>query len=179
MTFNKTKKTKGNLVIHWMDGGIKPARPEELGPNEAFGANGVLFEGTKGKMMCGTYGANPRLLPLSRNENDRTKKRTPRIPGGVDAHYTQWAEAAIAGYGKMDLSSPFEIAGPLTETLLIANLAIKGTDIRTPKADGKGFDYPGRDIKLIWDKQNLKVTNFDAVNEFVKREYRPGWSLGL
>ena len=179
MTFEKTKKTKGNLQIHWMDGGIKPARPQELLPNEPFGANGVLFEGTKGKMMCDVYGANPRLLPLTKNAEDRTKKRAERVPGGVDGHYWQWAEAAIAGYGKMKLSSPFEIAGPLTETLLIANLAIRGTDVQKPKENGKGFTYPGRDIKLIWDKQNLRVTNFDEVNQFVKREYRQGWSLGV
>lgn len=179
MTFEKTKKTKGNVQIHWMDGGIKPARPEELGPNEPFGTNGVIFEGTKGKMMCGVYGADPRLLPLSRNNEVHTKQKLERIKGGVEGHYWQWAEAAIAGYGKMQLSSPFEIAGPLTETLLIANLAIRGTDVQRPKANGKGFDYPGRDIKLLWDKENLRVTNFDDVNQFVKREYRQGWSLGV
>ncbi|MBY0543740.1 MAG: Gfo/Idh/MocA family oxidoreductase [Sphingobacteriaceae bacterium] len=179
MTFEKTKHTKANLEIHWMDGGIKPARPNELAANEAFGANGILFEGTKGKMMCDTYGANPKLLPLSRNEQDHTKKKTPLVPGGVEGHYTQWVEAGIAGYGKIDLSSPFEIAGPLTETLLIANLAIRGTDIRIPKPNSTSFNYPGRDIKLIWDKQNLKVTNFDDVNQFVSRKYREGWTLGV
>jgi predicted dehydrogenase len=179
MTFAKTKKTKGNVQIHWMDGGIKPARPEELGPNEPFGTNGVIFEGTKGKMMCGVYGADPRLLPLSRNNEVHTKQKIERIKGGVEGHYWQWAEAAIAGYGKIQLSSPFEIAGPLTETLLIANLAIRGTDVQRAKANGKGFEYPGRDIKLLWDKENLRVTNFDDVNQFVKREYRQGWSLGV
>lgn len=179
MTFNETKKTKGNLELHWMDGGIKPMRPVELGANEPFGANGVLFEGTKGKMLCGTYGANPRLLPLSRNAEVHTKKKTPLVPGGVDGHYWQWAEAAIAGYGKIQLSSPFEIAGPLTETLLIANLAIRGADIRKSKVNSSGFDYPGRDIKLLWDKQNMKVSNLDDVNQYIKREYRAGWSLGI
>lgn len=177
MTFGKTKKTKGDLTMHWMDGGIKPARPEELGPNEAFGDNGVLFEGTRGKMMCGVYGANPKLLPLSRTDKVNVKQSIPRIPGAENGHYWQWAEAAIAGYGKMQLSSPFEIAGPLTETLLIANLSIRGTDIQKQNADGK-ISYPGRDIKLIWDKQNMRVTNFDEVNQFVRREYRQGWSLG-
>lgn len=179
MTFKKTKKTKDDLQIHWMDGGIKPARPEELAANEPFGANGVLFEGTRGKMMCEVYGANPRLLPLSRNNEVHIKPREERVTGGVDGHYWSWVEACIAGYGKKKLSSPFEIAGPLTETLLIANLAIRGTDVQMPRANGKGFDYPGRDIKLLWDKENLRVTNFDEVNQFIKREYRQGWSLGV
>lgn len=178
LTFKKTKKTKDDLQIHWMDGGIKPGRPEELAANEPFGPNGVLFEGTKGKMMCDVYGANPRLLPLSRTNEVKVKQSVGRVPGGVDGHYWSWVEACIAGYGKMKLSSPFEVAGPLTETLLIANLAIRGTDIQKPTADGKRFTYPGRDIKLLWDKENLRVTNFDDVNQFVKRTYRQGWSLG-
>lgn len=176
MNFEQTKKTKGNLKLHWMDGGIKPERPEELAPNESFGDNGVLFEGTRGRMMCGVYGANPRLLPLSRNNEVHTRKKLERVPGDVDGHYTQWAEAAIAGYGKVQLSSPFDIAGPLTETLLIANLAIRGTDVKTQNAAGKTI-YPGRDIKLLWDKDQMRVTNFDEVNQYVKREYRKGWTL--
>jgi predicted dehydrogenase len=178
MTFNQTKHTKGDLTMHWMDGGIKPERPEELLPNEPFGANGTLFIGTKGKMICDTYGANPRLLPLTKNEKDRTKAKAIRVPGNESGHYAQWAEAAIAGYGKIQLSSPFEMAGPLTETLLIANLAIRGIDVQVKNAQGRG-SFPGRDIKLLWDKQNMRVTNFDAVNQFVKREYRQGWSLGV
>jgi hypothetical protein len=67
------------------------------------------------------------------------------------------------------------IAGPLTEALLMANLAIRGAGIRVPRANGKGFDYPGSNITLVWDSQNMRVTNFDEVNQFVKREYRQGW----
>jgi hypothetical protein len=79
----------------------------------------------------------------------------------------------------MDVSSPFETAGPLTEALLMANLAIRGFDIRKPKADGKGFDYPGRNIKLLWDNANMRVTNFEDVNQFIKREYRSGYRLNV
>jgi len=179
MTFKQTASTQGNLVLHWMDGGIKPMRPQELGANEKFGDNGVLFEGTKGKMMCGIYGQDPQLLPLSRNKEDNTPRTTPLVPGGVDGHYWQWALASRAGYGKIPLASDFSIAGPLTETLLIANLSIRGTNIRTPQKDGKGYNYPGTDIKLLWDKEAMRVTNFDLVNQYIKREYRQGWSLGI
>jgi hypothetical protein len=58
----------------------------------------------------------------------------------------------------------------------MGNLAIRSYDIRTPKADGKGFNYPGRK-KLLWDGKNMKVTNFDEANQFVKREYENGWKL--
>ena len=105
------------------------------------------------------------------------KQKIARVPGGADGHYAQWVEACIAGYGNKEVSSPFEIAGPLTESLLMANLAIRGNDIRTPRATGTGFTYPGRNIKLLWDNDAMRVTNFDAVNQFVKREYRQGYSL--
>jgi predicted dehydrogenase len=179
MTFPKSNKTKHDVTFHWMDGGIQPERPEELGPNEVFGdgGNGTLFIGTKGKMMCATYGANPQLLPTSKTNEVHVKQKYPRVPGGAEGHYAQWVEACIAGYGNKQVSSPFEIAGPVTEALLMANLAVRGCDIRKAKADGKGFDYPGRYLKLIWDNDNMKVTNLDDVNQFVKRKYRDGYSL--
>ncbi|HRN72294.1 MAG TPA: Gfo/Idh/MocA family oxidoreductase [Ginsengibacter sp.] len=181
MKFPKGTRTKGPVEVHWMDGGIQPMRPDELGPNEIFGdgGNGVLFIGTKGKMMCGTYAENPQLLPTSKTKETKVPQKYPRVKGGAEGHYAQWVEAAIAGYGNMEVSSPFEIAGPLTEALLMSNLAIRGFDIRVPKQNGKGYDYPGRYLELIWDPKQMKVTNFDLANQFVKRTYREGYSLNF
>ena len=180
LKFPKTNKTKGEVVVHWMDGGIQPERPAELQANETFGdgGNGTLFIGTKGKMMSSTYSANPRLLPLSKNADIKVAEKFARVKGEAGGHYAQWVEAAIAGYGKHEVSSPFEIAGPLTEALLMANLAIRGADVQSKNADGK-IIYPGRYKKLLWDNNLMKVTNFDEVNQFVKREYRKGWTLGV
>jgi predicted dehydrogenase len=181
LTFPKTAKTKGPVTMHWMDGGIKPERPEELGPNELFGDgnSGILFVGSKGKMMASEYAANPRLLPLTRMQEVNVKQKFARVPGSADGHYAQWVEGCIAGYGKMELSSPFELAGPLTEAILGANLAIRGADMPKAREDGKGYTYPGSNMKMLWDAQNMKVTNFDEVNQYVKRNYREGWSLGV
>jgi len=182
MKFPKTDKTQGPVEVHWMDGGIQPERPEELGPNETFGdgGNGTYFIGTKGSMMCGTYGANPQLLPTSKTNEVKVPQTYPRVPGGdKTGHYTQWVEAAIAGYGKIPLSSDFEVAGPLTEALLMSNLAIRGFDIRKPKATGTSFDYPARYVELLWDNDAMKVTNVDDVNEFIKRNYREGFGVAM
>ena len=144
------------------------------------GGNGVIIEGTRGKMMCSTYGMNPKLLPSSINDSVNVAPTLPRVEGGVGGHYAQWVNACIAGHGSKEyneLSSPFSIAGPLTESVLMGNLAIKSYDLRTPKADGKGFDYPGRGIKLLWDGENMKVTNFEPANQFVSKEYREGFEL--
>ncbi|MEO7311542.1 MAG: Gfo/Idh/MocA family oxidoreductase [Chitinophagaceae bacterium] len=177
----KGAKGKPDIKMHWMDGGIQPERPEELAAGDQFGdgGNGVLMIGTKGKMMCSTYGANPRLLPLSRTDQVQIKQTLPRVAGGENGHYAQWVEACIAGYGsdlQKNLSSPFSLAGPLTETVIMGNLAIRSFDLRKQSAaDPKKFDYPGRYIKLLWDGANMKVTNFDEANQFVKRDYRKGW----
>ena len=166
---------KSAIKMHWMDGGIQPIRPEELGANEKMGdgGNGVIMQGSKGTIMCDTYGRNPRLLPSKLNEYVNVPETLARVPEG---HYLQWVNACMAGYKKQECSSDFDIAGPLTESVLMGNLALRSFDLRTPSNTSRdGFDYPGRYIKLQWDGPNMKVTNFDEANQFVKREYRTGW----
>lgn len=180
---------KPDVKLHWMDGGIQPERPDELKPSEIFGDgdNGTLFIGTKGKMMCGTYGRDPQLLPTSRTAQTTVPQTIARVPGAdITGHYNAWVEACMAGYGsdkEKNLSSNFRVAGPLAETVLMGNLAIRSYDIRKPAAGGgtgrHEYDWPGRHIKLLWDGANMKITNFDDANQFVRRTYRSGWSLGV
>ncbi|MCO5237657.1 MAG: Gfo/Idh/MocA family oxidoreductase [Chitinophagaceae bacterium] len=174
------KDGKGTLKVSWYDGGLLPKRPDELKPEEEFGNwdGGVLFIGTKGKLLADCYGANPRLLPLSKNDSaDAVKQTIPRVPD--ENHYLQWVNACIAGYGKGITSSPFEYAGPFTESILMGNLAIRSALYIDPKVSGWGNNkFTGRK-KLLWDARNMKITNFDEANRFVKREYRGSWSLNL
>jgi hypothetical protein len=165
-----------------MDGGIQPERPAELGPNEIMGdgGNGIIFEGTKGKMMAGTYGMNPQLLPTNLTKTTVVPQSIDRVKGDVEGHYAAWVEACIAGPASKEakvLSSNFDIAGPLTESVLMGNLAIRSNDISINDSKGSAT-YPGRNIQLLWDGPNMKITNFDLANQFVKRAYREGWSLG-
>ena len=123
--------------------------------------------------MCGTYGINPQLLPTSKTKETKVPQTIARVPNGDDGHYAAWVEAAIAGYGSdkaKNLSSNFDIAGPLTESVLMGNLAIRSYDIQ--KKNGNDTSYPGRGIKLLWDGPNMKITNFDEANQFVRKEYR-------
>lgn len=170
------KDGKGNIRVSWYDGGLLPARPDELLPNEAFGNwdGGVLLIGTKGKMLIDCYGANPRLLPTKlMKEKTMPKQTIKRVPEG---HYVQWVNACLAGYGKGVTSSPFSFAGPFTESILMGNLAIRSWLMKNPKLTGWNDKYLGRK-KLLWDAKNMKVTNFDEANQFVRSEYRAGWEL--
>lgn len=166
---------KGNLRVSWHDGGLLPERPQELLPEEAFGNwdGGVLIVGTKGKMLIDCYGANPRLLPTIRMKEFDHVPTLPRVPEG---HYLQWVNACRAGYGNATTSSPFEYAGPFTESILMGNLAIRSWMLKNPKLKGWEDKYLGRK-KLLWDAANMKITNFDEANQFVKREYRSGWKI--
>lgn len=168
------KDGKGDIKFTWMDGGLLPQRPQELRADEMLGDEngGYIFIGTKGKLM-GDYNIPPVLLPTSRMKDETLPPQTiARIPGAEAGHYTEWVNACMKGYGKMELSSPFEYAGPMSEAVLMGNLALRSYAMRGP--DGKG--YPGRK-KLLWDAKNMKITNFDEANQYVKREYRPGWGL--
>lgn len=169
---------KGNIKVSWYDGGLLPQRPEELLPEEAFGDwdGGVLFVGKKGKLLLDCYGANPRLLPVKLMKEKKMPAET--IARVKEGHYLQWVNACIAGYGNAKTSSPFEYAGPFTESILIANLALRSFTLKNPALKGWGDKWLGRK-KLLWDSKNMKITNFDEANQFVKRDYRDGWSFSL
>jgi len=193
--FKYTLENGKNLDLYWMDGGITPERINSLNPddnmNDILGdwpglgdfEGATLFIGTKGKAACGWGGRNPILLPLSLNDVINVPKKYPRVEGDMDGHYWQWIDACIAGYGNAEVDSPFEgYAGPLTETVLMGNLLLRSFNIREKytREDPvygimEGYKYPGRYIKYLWDAENMRVTNFEPANQFIKREYRSGW----
>ncbi len=160
-------------TLWWYDGGLKPPRPEELPSNAAFGSwdGGILLEGAKGKIIANNYGDD--AMVLSPSGDLRSERSSPRLPRYTGTHQEVWAEAC-KGNGKA--SSPFEYAVPLTETLLMGNLAVRCYDYKVlkPGASEKGWApwaYPGR-IRLDWNSKEMKVTNFEAANQFISREAR-------
>ena len=162
------------VELIWYDGGIEPRRPDELLPDEEMGDwdGGMIFEGTAGKLMAGLFGHNPTLLPTRKMaEVSLPASKYPFVEGGEDGHQQQWVRAAKEGYGAYT-SSGFDIAGPLTETVLMGNLAIYSHMHR--RQEGEGYVYEGRK-ELLWDGENMRITNFEPANQYVKREYRTGW----
>lgn len=159
----------------WYDGGIRPKRPVELLPDEAMGDNdgGIIFEGTKGKIMAGLFGGKPTLLPTQRmKEVTLPASKFELVPGGTEGHQQQWVKACKKGYGTYT-SSSFDKSGPLTETVLMGNLAVRSYNHYETDAKGnRKFD--GRK-QLLWDGENMRITNFEPANRFVKRTYREGW----
>jgi len=144
------------VTVIWYDGGKLPPRPEGIGPDVKLGEgdNGSLFIGDKGMATTGCYGDGSRLLPDSVMKDYKfPDPYIPRIPGGP---YRDWIQACKGG---RPACSNFDYSGPLTEMVLLGNLAVRS---------GK---------KIQWDPKNLRVTNVPEANQYVRREYRSGWSL--
>ena len=166
------------VQLIWYDGGIKPKRPAELLPDEEFGEwdGGILFEGTKGKLMAGLFGRKPTLLPTRLMASTTLPtSRFKFVKNGSEGHQTQWTDACKKGYGAYT-SSPFSQAGPLTETVLMGNLAVLSYNHFEMQGNQRKFN--GRK-QLLWNGEDMKITNFEPANQFVKREYRSGYRLEL
>jgi predicted dehydrogenase len=123
-------------------------------PGELPGS-GSLMVGEKGILFSpDDYGGQSFIIRGSEVEEVKGgPQRLPSSPG----HHAEFVRAAKGGPPAI---SNFDYAGKLTETVLLGNVAIR--------AQGK---------KLDWDGPNLKITNAREANEFLRRQYRSGWSL--
>lgn len=146
------------VTLTWYDGGLMPPRPPEMEPGRMMGdeSGGVLFKGDKGLLMCSTYGKNPRLVPETRmKEYKRPPKTIPRSPG----IHEEWIEAIKAGKRS---TTDFSYSATLTEMMLLGNIAVLMKD---------------RNVPLEWDGEKMEFTNLPEANQYLHKEYRPGWSL--
>lgn len=170
----------GEVKLNWYDGGLMPERPELL-PQDDMPGNwdgGSVFYGTKGILVTDTYSRNPRVYLKDGASVVLPKETLARVENGTSGHVANFVDGIL---GKAQTSSPFSQAGPLTESVLMGNLAIRAFQHKTLKP-GKGpkdwapYEYGGR-TRLNWDGEQMKVTNLDMANEWVSREYRSGWSI--
>jgi predicted dehydrogenase len=142
------------VKMTWYDGGLQPPRPAELGEEPLKGEGGAILVGSKGKLIYDTYGLNPRLLPKTLADSvGAPKVSLPRIPV---SHEVNWANAAK---GEGTASTPFDYAARLTEVMLLGVVALR--------AGGK----------IHYDAERMRVTNIAGANDYLKREYRSGWTL--
>ena len=144
------------LTLHWYDGGLLPARPEELEVDRPLDAeDGIIFVGDKGKILVrGWGGERPRLIPESKHREYKFPART--LPRSI-GHHEEWVRACKQG---TPTESHFGFAGPLTEAVLLGSVAIR--------TGGE---------KLLWDSENMKVTNSEEATALLHYPYREGWSL--
>ena len=181
--FDATEKTKSPIEMTWSDGGIKPSHPEIIPADHDIGgkggSNGVLILGEKGLISTNINDSSPLMPKLYLN--DGTTEFGPEVEENIEpeyGHQRKWVDACKAGFNSKEhkgLTSSFDYAGPMTETVLMGNLAIRSYMLRKETADGK-MEFFGRK-KLLWDGENMKITNLEEANQFVGRTYRKGWEV--
>jgi hypothetical protein len=146
----------------WYDGGMKPPTPEELDEDgKELPAEGMMFVGDKGKILAGFHVEDPRLIPERRMRGYQVPEAPPkrrREPGETSPGMRQWLAACRGGK-----QSPgcFLNAGPISEAMNLYAVALR----------------TGRRLK--YDAEAVKITNLPEANQYLSREYRKGWELGV
>jgi predicted dehydrogenase len=145
---------KPPVRMTWYDGGLLPPKPQELGEEKLNATGGAILVGSKGKLIYDTYGLNSRLLPKSLH--DSVGPPAPKLPRITTSHENNWGNACK---GKGEASTPFDYAAKLTEVMLLGIVALRAGN------------------KIHYNAEDMRITNNAAANQFLKREYRSGWSL--
>lgn len=156
----------GPVKFVWWEGvrnGARNLPPADLFHGEKIVDNGLLLIGSKGALYSpDAYGSSFKLLPLS--AFDGYKPPEPTYPRFCDDKMfdlnqkKEWAAAIRAGKPALALSN-FGYAGLLTEAMLLGNVAIRA---------GK---------RIEWDGPAMKIRNAPEAQQYLSREYRPGWTL--
>ena len=156
----KGKVKMPEVKVYWYDGGLMPPRPAELKDGEMMGDEngGIIYVGTKGKIMTGCYGMEPTLLPKSKmNDFKQPKPTLPRVKGGdgnvwsTNAHEQDWIRACKESpQNRIESSSHFGFSGPFNETVVMGVLAVR---------------LQGLHRELLWDGENMRFTNISDSDE--------------
>ncbi|MBL8828678.1 MAG: Gfo/Idh/MocA family oxidoreductase [Planctomycetaceae bacterium] len=135
--------------LTWYQGAMKP----QLWLDKKIPqlASGVLFVGSEG-MLISDYSKHM-LLP---EEKFKDYKRPEPSIAPSPGQQAEWLAACKSGGRSL---CDFSYAGPLTEANHLGNVALRA---------GK---------KLHWDAKQMRFTNAPEAEQFLKMDYRAGWSL--
>lgn len=179
--------------VTWYDGGLQPAFPEgwPAGRNMNDAGGGVIFHGTKDKLICGCYGKDPWLL-------SGRKPVAPKVLRRVEtSHEQDWIRACKeTPENRVETASPFSEAGPFNEMVVMGVMAVR------LQALNKELQWNGEKMEFtnIGDNEEFKIcvadgfkihdghptfnkTWTDPINakkfaaELVNHKYREGWKL--
>lgn len=152
----------GEITLHWYEGGKKPERPAELGPDRDWEKirGGFLVRGDEGTFLdASDYCASPRMIP---------EEKFQAFLGGKKPELDPAERALAPGEPQMELikaieqnkecGGSFDYSVPLTKLCLLGNLAISN---------------PGKVVDWNSEKQS---TGNAAIDKLIKRAaVREGW----
>jgi predicted dehydrogenase len=159
-------------ILKWYDGGLIPPPPPEWTSARPLPDNGTLFVGTKATVFATLYYESVRIIPETKMQEiapSLPPKTIPRIempppPAGGNQnraaipgrHFVEFIRACKGGPAA---GSNFSVASRLTELCLLSNVAVRA---RRP---------------VEWDAAAMKVTNIPEANQYLTKEYRPGFGV--
>jgi len=142
------------VTLTWYDGGMRPMLIPEMEPGMKMDVGGTLYVGDKGKIL------NDKILPSSLRDS-----YTPPDPFILSSpgHEQEWINACKGGPAA---GSDFEWAGPLTETVLLGNIALR-KELRETLSG----------TTLKFDPEKFSFPDLPEADKFLHTTYREGWSL--
>jgi predicted dehydrogenase len=151
--------TRGPVEMTWYDGGRKP--DPSLVRLKTLPGNGCILMGTKDTLYVPSYwGAGSFLSGATMEDHNKVEASLPRWPGGDQdndkAHHHEWIAACK---GEAKALSDFDYAGPMTESVLLGNVALRTRHT------------------IQWDAKQMQVTNDPHANQYIRKHYRKGWEL--
>jgi hypothetical protein len=157
-TNKKMKMKLPQVDVYWYDGGIKPMLPDGWpagkDPNDRGG--GVIFHGTKDKLICGCYGVNPWLLSGRVPDAPKFRRRI------EISHEMDWVRACKESpENRVPTASDFSEAGPFNEMVVMGVLAVRLQSLNKI---------------LDWDGEKMQFTNLTD-NETIKTVVKDGFEI--
>jgi predicted dehydrogenase len=148
------RKGQPAFKFHWYDGGQLP--PQDLYPNAEYKDNGILMVGSDDTLLT-NYNGGGRFKSGRRYDNFKDVPQLfPKCEEWDQCHYDEWFAACKGGPAAL---SNFSVSGPVTEVVLLGQVALRaGTPIE-------------------WNAERLRVTNNRDADKFLRTEYRKGWDV--
>jgi hypothetical protein len=142
------------FTLWWYDGGWLP--PQALFPSAKYEGNGVLIVGDQDVMLTNYEGGGTFRSGRTAADFKHVPETLPRGGQWDRSHYGEWIAACKGGPKTL---SGFDRMGPMTEVVLLGNVALRA---RQP---------------VVWDSKTLRVTNAPGADRFIRCGYRKGWSV--
>jgi hypothetical protein len=195
-TAKNAKMKLPQVEVIWYDGGLQPPKPEgwPAGKNMNNNGGGVIFHGTKDKLICGCYGRDPWLLSGRKPSVPQTERRVEGAMNG--GHERDWARACKeAPETRVKTKSDFSEAGPFNEMVVMGVLAVRLQGLNKElewNGEQMQFTNIGPDEKLRltvsdnftiidgdpkFDRPNITVDAKKFADEMIKHTYRQGFNL--
>lgn len=141
------------VTLTWYDGGKKPD-PGLIGET-SLPNNGSLIIGSKATIAFKEWNPNG-FRVLAEGKELKYDDPDPLFPRVNENPYQEWISACKGGSPCL---SNFEYAVPLTEMVLLGNVALRTGE------------------KIAWDSQNLKAKGNSGADQFIRTEVRKGWEI--